>query len=185
MSEHEQRVSGRRVYDGAIVRLDVDNVRLPGGHETVREVIRHDGAVVVVPLTDDGNVVLVRQFRYAVGQSLLELPAGKLDVAGESALECARRELREETGLDADDWRRLTSFFTTPGFTDERIHCYLASGLRTTGEEATTDPDEIIDVQLRPLSEAVTAISTGEIQDAKTIVGILLAAQLETAHGSP
>lgn len=178
MSQGEHKLSGERIYDGTVVRLDVDHVRLPNGHETVREVIRHDGAVVVVPLADQNDVVLVRQFRYAVGRRLLELPAGKLDVAGESELECARRELCEETGLEAAEWRRLVSFFTTPGFTDERITCYLASDLSQARGSVPTDPDEIISIERWPLSQALEAITDGEIQDAKTIVGLLLAARL-------
>ena len=181
MSEHEERLSGSRVFDGTVVRLDVDHVRLPSGHETVREVIRHDGAVVVIPLTNDHRVVMVRQYRYAIGQSLVELPAGKLDVVGESPLECARRELREETGLEAGEWRALVSYFTTPGFTDERIHCYLARSLQPAADAVTADPDEIIEVESWPLSDAVAAVDNGTIQDAKTIIGLLLAARLTTA----
>ncbi|NUQ00396.1 MAG: NUDIX hydrolase [Armatimonadetes bacterium] len=174
MSDHlrETRIDGERVYDGQVVKLEVDRVRLPDGRESVREVVRHPGAVMVVPLTDDGRVVMVRQHRYCTGEALLELPAGTLE-PGEEPLACAQRELVEETGYQARDWRHLASFYTTPGFTDELIHCYLASGI-TLGERAGGDEDELIELAMLPLSSAQTLARRGEIRDAKTMVGLLL-----------
>lgn len=175
MTEHlaETRLDGERVYDGRVVTLEVDRVALPDGGESRREVVRHPGAVMIVPLTDDGRVVMVRQFRYCVGEALLELPAGTL-APGEEPADCARRELAEETGLSAAEWRLLATFYTTPGFTDEVIHCYLARRLAD-GATATPDADETIETVLLPLSSAQTLARRGELRDAKTMVGLLLA----------
>lgn len=173
----EVRIGGERVYDGRVVKLDVDRVRLADGLESRREVVRHPGATMVVPLLDDGRVVMVRQFRYATGETLLELPAGTLDHPGEEPLECARRELAEETGLTAREWRLLASFYTTPGFTDERIWCFLATGIASDAV-ARPDADERIETVMMPLSSAQALARRGEIHDAKTIVGLMLAGNL-------
>ena len=175
MSErlHEERIEGKRVYEGRVVSLDVDRVRFADGAEATREVVRHPGAVVVVALTGDGQVVLERQFRYAAGEVLLELPAGTLAV-GEEPLDCARRELAEETGFGARRWRSLSVFFTAPGFTNERMHCFLGVGAAREGE-ATPEGDERIEVLTMPLADAVTAVARGEVRDAKSIIGVLLA----------
>lgn len=172
----EVKIAGGRVYSGRVLSLEVDRVRLPGGGEAVREVVRHPGAAVVVPVLDDGRVLLVRQFRYAAGETLLELPAGKRD-GGEDPAACAARELAEETGLRAADLRYLTGFFTAPGFTDEFIHCFVARGL-TPAAEAVQDADEELELLPVTLSEAHCLIANGEIRDAKTIVGLLLLAAL-------
>ncbi len=169
----EERLDGEVVYDGRIVRLEVDHVRLANGHETVREVIRHSGAVVVLPLHADGSVTLVRQFRYPVGRVLLELPAGKLDRPGEEPLECARRELAEETGLKASSWRRLGSFYTTPGFTDEIIHAFAAEGVERDAS-ATPEDDEVLEPVTLAMDELEAMAAHGEILDAKTLATLAL-----------
>jgi len=171
----EHRLGGRRLYHGRILRLEVDRVRMPDGVETMREVVRHPGAAVVVPVLSDGRVVLVRQFRYPVGKVFLEVPAGKLAWGGEDPLACARRELEEETGYRAGEWRLLTAFFSAPGFTDERMHCFLATELELSGRPKP-DEDECLQVETLPLVEAVRRVHSGEVEDGKTIIGLLLAA---------
>lgn len=178
----EARIEGRRAYEGRVVTVEVDRVRLADGAETLREVVRHPGAVVVVPLREDGCVLLERQFRYPVGRVLLELPAGKLD-PGESPQLCARRELAEETGQAATEWRPLARFFSAPGFCDEVMHCFVATGL-TPVDGARPDEDERIDVVAMPLADAIARVDSGEICDAKTIAALLLTARLVTAHGA-
>jgi len=173
VNEVETRIDGETVYDGRIVRLEVDRVRLPSGGESVREVVRHAGAVVVLPVHDDGTVVLLRQFRYPTGEVLLEAPAGKLDVAGESAEACARRELTEETGLEAGTMRPLGSFYTSPGFSDEILHCFAATGLGAADEPPESEP-EILEVVRLSATELEDAIRSGSIRDAKTLAVLLL-----------
>ncbi len=174
MAEHETRIDGTTVYDGRILRLEVDRVRLADGAESVREVVRHAGAVVVLPVHDDGTMVLLRQFRYPTGEVLLEAPAGKLDVEGESAEDCARRELVEETGLEAGMMRPLGSFYTSPGFSDEILHCFAATGLRTSGGPRMAEP-EILEVVRCSPAGLDDAIREGRIRDAKTLAILLLA----------
>jgi ADP-ribose pyrophosphatase len=165
----------RRLYAGRVVRLDVDTVRFPDGSTGELEVIRHPGAAAIVPCASDPRgqdptILMIRQFRYAAGGPLWEIPAGTLD-PGENPEACARRELLEETGASAARLERLTSILTTPGFTDEVIHLYLASEL-TTGEPSR-ERDEFIEVVPQPLSRVLALIRDGEVRDAKTIVAIL------------
>ncbi len=169
----EERLDGRVVYDGKIVRLEVDRVRLSNGHETVREVIRHSGAVVILPLGTGGTVTLVRQYRYPIGRALLELPAGKLDRPGEDPLQCARRELAEETGLAAASWRKLGSFYTTPGFTDELIHAFAAEGT-VPDPTARPEADEVLRTVTMTLEELRELATGGGITDAKTLAVLAL-----------
>ena len=168
----ENRVSGETVYDGKIVRLDVDRVRLASGCEVVREVVRHPGAVVVVPVLDRERIVLVRQYRYPVEDVLLELPAGKLD-RGETPLDCARRELGEETGYRARNWESLGAFYTTPGFTNEVLHAFVAEGLET-GSSSLPDPDEVIRVVSLPVRQLLEMAREGSLRDAKTLAALFL-----------
>jgi ADP-ribose pyrophosphatase len=168
----EEKVAGSTVYDGKIVRLDVDRVRLPNGREVVREVVRHPGAVVVVPVLDHERIVLVRQYRYPVEDELLELPAGKLD-PGEEPLACARRELAEETGYRGQRWKALGSFYTTPGFTNEVLHAFVAEGLEE-GSEASPDPDEILRAVSLPVGEIFKMAREGRLRDAKTLAALFL-----------
>jgi ADP-ribose pyrophosphatase len=177
MSENP-RVSTRRVYTGRVINLDIDTVRFPNGSIGELEMIRHPGASAVVPFLsdpagDDPQVLLIRQYRYAAERYLYEVPAGRLD-ANEAPDDCARRELREETGCEAARVQHLFTMYTTPGFTDERIHLFMAVGL-TRGEVAR-EADEFIEVETMPLSRALSLVDRGEIQDAKTALGLLFAA---------
>lgn len=167
--------STRRVHTGRVLNLDIDMVRFPDGSTGELEIIRHPGAAAVVPLASprdatDPVVLLLKQFRYAAGGPLWEIPAGRLE-PGESPDACAQRELREETGARAGRLERLTTIWTTPGFTDEVIHLFLATEI--TMGAATREPDEFIEVVPRPLSEILAAIRRGEISDAKTVVALL------------
>jgi len=172
------RVSTRRVYTGRVINLDVDTVRFPNGSVGELEMIRHPGASAVVPFLSDSSgedpeLLLIRQYRYAAEQYLYEIPAGRLD-AGEEPAMCARRELREETGCEAARVEHLFTMYTTPGFTDEKIHVFMAAGL-TRGEDAR-EADEFIEVETMRLSRALSLVQRGEIQDAKTALGVLYAA---------
>jgi ADP-ribose pyrophosphatase len=169
----ETRLGGDTLYRGRILELDVDRVRLPSGAETLREVVRHKGAAVVLPLHADGRVVLVRQYRYPSDEVLLELPAGKID-PGEAPRSCAERELAEETGVRAVEIRELGSFLTTPGFSDEVIHAFIATPLAAAAASAQ-DPDEAIELVVMSVAELLEACRTGAIRDAKTLATILLA----------
>lgn len=166
----EEAVSSDEIYKGKIVHLFCDTVRLPNGKEATREVIRHVGAAAVVPLTDEGNVILVRQYRYPFAQVMLEIPAGKLD-PGEYPLDCAKRELIEETGYDAEELVYLGAFYPSVAMLDEVIHLYLAK--RMTLCETNLDEDEFLHVEQRPLSEVVEQVMRGDIPDGKTQTAIL------------
>ena len=159
----------RTIYTGKVVTLNIDTVQLPNGVTVDLETIRHPGAAAVVPVKDDGTVVLIKQFRHAAGGFIYEIPAGKLH-SGEDPLHCASRELEEEVGYRASSFELLSSIFTAPGFADEVIHIYQATGL-TKGRQQL-DRDEVLDVIEMPLAEAVGKITDGTIRDAKTIVGL-------------
>jgi ADP-ribose pyrophosphatase len=161
----------RRVYEGKVLSLDVDEVEEPGGVRATREVVRHRGSAAVLPVHDDGRLVLVRQYRYAVDTAVWELPAGRLD-PGESAEQAARRELEEEVGLRAGRLEALTVFYTTPGFCDETMHLFRATGL--TSVTARPEADERIETALFTLTEAGERIRRGEIREGKTLVAVLL-----------
>ncbi|HXL07010.1 MAG TPA: NUDIX hydrolase [Gemmatimonadales bacterium] len=169
----------RRIYTGRVVRLDVDTVRFPDGSTGQLDLIRHPGAAAIVPCASDPpgadpTILLIRQYRYATGGQLWEIPAGTLD-PGEDPEACARRELLEETGVTAARLQRLTSIWTTPGFTNEVIHLYLATGL--TSGEPSRERDEFIEVVPQPLSRVRALIRDGEISDAKTVAAILYMAE--------
>jgi ADP-ribose pyrophosphatase len=172
------KLSSRRVYTGRIVNLDVDTVRFPNGSTGELEIIRHPGASAVVPFFsdpagEDPQILLLKQYRYAADDFLYEIPAGRLD-PGEEPIDCARRELMEETGYEAERVEHLYTFYTTPGFTDEKIHTFLAVGL--TRGESRHETDEFITVETMTLSHALGLIEKGEIKDAKTALSILYAA---------
>lgn len=169
----ERTLTSRLVYDGRLIRLRVDEVELPGGRRTTREVVEARGAVGIVALDDEGRIVLVRQYRRPAERELWEIPAGTLEL-GEDPVHCAQRELAEETGFTAREIAPLAAFYTSPGFCDEWMYLFLARGL-SAGRQAQED-DEAIRVALVPPTQALAMIRTGDICDAKTIVGLLLAA---------
>jgi ADP-ribose pyrophosphatase len=181
---NKAQVSTRRVYTGRVINLDVDTVRFPNGSVGELEMIRHPGASAVVPFLsdpvgEDPQILLIRQYRYAAEQFLYEVPAGRLD-PGETPDACARRELREETGCEASSVEHLYTMYTTPGFTDEKIHVFMAVGL-TRGENAR-EADEFIELETMSLSRALELIEKGEIQDAKTALSLLYAAGFRAAR---
>ena len=159
------------MWTGRIFNVNRLRVKLPNGREAVRDVVRHPGAVAIVALTDDGRICLVRQYRTALARVTVEIPAGKLD-PGEDPLTCAKRELREETGMVAEQMAFLTTIATSDGFTDELIHIYMATGL--TFAMSKPDDDEFINVDLVPLSELIDAVLDGRIEDCKTVTGALI-----------
>lgn len=177
MDKHlrETLVDSVPVFTGKVINLRVDSVQLPDGKKATREVVEHPGAVAVVPILADGSIILVKQYRHPVGETTWEIPAGKLDTKEAPDL-CAHRELEEETGYQADNIRKLTTFFTTPGFTDEVMHLYVAHDLRKTAQN--TDADEFIDVLSISRVDALAMIQSGEIKDAKSIIGILMAGEM-------
>lgn len=172
-------IERKPVHKGRIVDLSIDKVRFPDGKVGELEMIRHSGASAVLPLlsspeAEDPQILLVRQYRYAAGGYMLEVPAGRPDKPGEDWEVCARRELEEETGMVAGTMEKMTTIFTTPGFTDEQIHLYVATDLKT--GTASLDDDEYLNTEVLLLSDALEKIRDGEIQDAKTICTILYAA---------
>jgi len=168
MDLREQMVSSQTIFEGKIVKVTLDQARLPDGRLAEREVVYHPGGVAVLALEEDGTVYLVRQFRYPIQRELLELPAGKLDHGTqEDHLLGAKRELSEETGLEASDWTYLGSALASPGFCDEELHMYLARGLRKTGQHL--DEDEFLDVVTMPFDQLAGQVMDGTITDGKTV----------------
>lgn len=169
------KLSSRRIYTGKVLSLDLDLVRFPDGSTGELEMIRHSGASAVVPIFDaaksDPEILLIRQYRYAANGYVYEIPAGRLD-DGETPENCARRELKEETGYSVSQIRPLTTLYTTPGFTDEKIHLFAAEGL-IPGKDAR-ESDEFLELHPILLSKALGLIRAGEIVDGKTIVGLFL-----------
>lgn len=183
MNDHalEEKVFfSEEVFHGYLINVEHWQVRLPDGRQALREVVKHRGAAAVVPLDEAGNVTLVRQHRVAVGRFTWEIPAGKLDSTDEEMLTAAKRELEEETGLHADNYRLLTILDTTPGFCNEQIGIYLATGLSQ--HAMHTDDGEFLRVASFPLDEAIRKVMEGEIHDSKTIVGLMMAWQLRHAE---
>ncbi|WP_091456313.1 NUDIX domain-containing protein [Actinokineospora iranica] len=168
-------VSSRDIHVGKILALRLDEVRMPGGSTARREVVEHLGAVGIAALDDEGNVVLIRQYRHPVGQRLWELPAGLIDHAGEDPLAAAKRELAEEVGLAASDWSVLTDVAVSPGFTDEAVRVYLATGLSTVDREEMGEEEADLTARRVPLGEAVRMVLAGEIVNAAAVAGVLAA----------
>lgn len=167
----EQRIDTKDIYEGRIIKVRVDTVKLTNDRETSREVVEHAAAVVLVPIDDEDNVILVRQYRYAAGRTLLEAPAGIVEPS-ESPGDCAQRELQEEIGRRANSMRPLGGFWTSPGFCTEYMYAFLAKGLVPSKLDA--DDDESINVEKFPLSAIPRLIRVGEIEDAKTIAALLM-----------
>lgn len=167
----ERELGSRLVYAGRVINLRVDTVEV-SGRIVGREVVEHRGAVAILPLTQSGDVVLIRQYRHAVGESLIEIPAGTLE-PGETPEECARRELREETGMTAERLDPICSFYLAPGYSSELLHLFVAQVGPAVGQRL--DKDESIEVLVKPLGEAIHMAERGEIRDAKTLIGLLLA----------
>ena len=173
----EKLLSKEVVFPGKIIRLEHWQVALPNGEPTLREVACHPGASAVVALDDEGQIILVRQHRIAVGRLTLEIPAGKLDSPDEDPFLCAQRELSEETGMTARNWQKLTCLETTPGFCNERIHIYLATGLEQ--GDCHPDEDEFVSVTRMPLAQAAANVMNGTFRDGKTALAIMMAAALK------
>lgn len=175
MHLEEKTISSEMMYDGKIVKLLRDSVELENGKTALREVIKHPGGVGIVPLDEDNNVLMVRQFRYPHGKVLLEIPAGKLEY-GENPRECGLRELKEETGCTCDSFEYLGNLIPTPAYDTEVIHMYLARGLHS-GEQ-NPDEDEFLEIEKIPLEKAVEMIMNNEIADAKTQIALLKTAKM-------
>ena len=172
----EVKTGSEEIFNGVILHVQRDTVRLPNGNETVREVIRHIGAVCVIPVLENGDVIMERQYRYPLDRVILEIPAGKLDSAGENRLSAIKRELSEETGYTADEWTEIGDFHPAPAYSDEFITMYLARKLRK--GDRHLDADEFLDVCTIPLKDLVEDVMAGKISDAKTQVCILKAARI-------
>jgi len=178
------RIKSSRVYTGKVVSLDIDTVRFPDNSTGELEMIRHPGASAVVPFlgdprSEDPQVLLIRQYRYAADGYLYEIPAGRLN-SGEDPRDCASRELQEETGCTAAQFDYLLTMYTTPGFTDEKIHLYMATGL--VSGETKHEADEFLELYPVLLSRALAMIEAGEISDGKTALGLLFAAGFRAGH---
>lgn len=171
----ETFVSSKKEFEGKIIKVEQWTVRLPDGRLANREIVKHNGAAAVVPLDKNNMVTLVQQHRVAIDRMTLEVPAGKLDAIDEDPFECAQRELEEETGLVAAKWQKLAHVVTTPGFCTERIAIYLATELTQTAAHA--DEDEFLNLVKMPLQEAIMMVESGQIEDAKTCLALLLAQQ--------
>ncbi|MCX7843202.1 MAG: NUDIX hydrolase [Clostridia bacterium] len=172
MNYEEKTISKRKVFNGAVIDVEVHEVILPNGKTAKRDIVLHPGGAFVIPINENGEVYMVRQFRKPLEAFSLELPAGKLD-QGEDPAECAKRELREETGLRAAQIRHVLSFNTTPGFCNELLHMYVATGLEE--GESCTDEDEFLSTEKYKVDELLAMVLKGEITDAKSIIGILMA----------
>ena len=182
---HDYRVlDSGTVFDGRVISLRRDTVAMPGGGDSVREVVHHPGAVAVVALDDDENVVLLRQYRHPVGAHLWELPAGLRDEDGEPPLETAKRELAEEVQLSADRWSLLLSINNSPGFSDELVHVFLAEGLQSADRPdgfVVEHEEADMTVARVPLADAVQRVFDGDIRNSSAVAGVLAAAQLRAA----
>lgn len=164
----ETRIDGELAYDGSFLKVTRDRISLPDGAQTHREFIRHPGAVVILPLFDDGSVLLERQFRYPLDQVFIEYPAGKID-PGEDPLECAKRELQEETGYTASDWQFVCTIHNAIAYSDEHLELYLARGL--TAGQAKLDDGEFLETFRASVSDMLEMVRNGQVTDVKTVIG--------------
>lgn len=178
----ETRISGSIAYDGSFLKVHRDLIRLPDGKEVNREYIKHPGAVVILPVLDNGNVLLERQFRYPNDRVFIELPAGKLD-EGEDHLACAKRELLEETGYSASRWDFVCTIHNAIAYSDEFLDIYLARGL--VAGEAQLDDGEFIETISMPLADMLDAVRTGAITDVKTIIGAFWLEKIQAGTWQP
>ena len=172
----EKQLTSEDIFEGIILHVKRDTVGLSNGNTTIREVIRHIGAVCVIPVTENNEVIVERQYRYPLDRVILEIPAGKLDAPDEDRLSAIKRELMEETGYTADEWTEIGDFHPAPAYSDEYITMYLARGLHK--GERHLDADEFLDVYTVPLKDLVDDVMAGRISDAKTQVCILKAARI-------
>lgn len=170
----EKTIATKPIYDGKIISLQVDDVRLPDGKEAKREIVKHPGAVAVIPVTADGKMIMVKQFRKALEKTIIEIPAGRIEPNEDPKL-TAIRELEEETGFGTNDMTYLQSFATSPGFADEIIHVYVAKQLFEIDNPADGDEDEFIDLVTVTIEEAEALVASGDVFDAKTAFAILYA----------
>ncbi|SFA52644.1 ADP-ribose pyrophosphatase [Anoxybacillus pushchinoensis] len=169
---YEKTMNQQRIFSGKVIDMYVEDVLLPNGETSKREIVKHPGAVAVIAITKENKMVLVRQYRKALERVLVEIPAGKLE-KGEAPLETARRELEEETGYVCETMEPLHSFYTSPGFADELVHIFLAKGLTKKSEKQMLDDDEFVDVLEVTLEEALNMVKEKQIYDAKTIYALL------------
>lgn len=167
----EKTIQTQEIFSGKVVSLYVEDVELPNGNTSKREIIRHPGAVAIIAVTDENKLVMVEQYRKALGRTIVEIPAGKLE-KGEKPAVCARRELEEETSYECKTLELLVSFYTSPGFADEIVHVYLAKGLTKKENSAPLDEDEFVNIEKLTLDEAAKYIETKKICDAKTVFAV-------------
>jgi ADP-ribose pyrophosphatase len=170
-SLEEKTISTEQIFSGKVISLQVEEVELPNGKQSKREIIKHPGAVAILALTDDNKIVMVEQYRKALERTIIEIPAGKLE-QGEKPEVCALRELEEETGYECAKLDWLISFYTSPGFADELVHLYIATGLRQKQDAAATDEDEFVNVVEVTVEEALDLIKEQKIYDAKTAYAV-------------
>lgn len=167
----EETIASKSIFEGRVIKLQVDEVKLPNGKTSTREIVKHPGACCVLAITQDQKVLLVEQYRKACERSLIEIPAGKLD-NGEDPKEAAIRELEEETGYKPGKISKISEFYTAPGFCDELIHLYLAEDLEIVEDSACLDEDEFVDLIESPIDDAVRMVTDGRIVDAKTVIAL-------------
>ena len=180
MDLQEIKISGEDIYKGSILHVVRDEVRLPNGARSHREYCKHIGAVCIIPLLADGRVIMERQYRYAAGRTLLEIPAGKLNFVGEDPLEAAARELREETGAVAGKYTCLGKMLGSPAILSETVHIYLAEDISFS--QTSPDEDEFIELEYIPLSELYRMVMAGEIEDSKTQISVLKVWQMKNCE---
>lgn len=173
MDFEEKTISRKQIFKGKIIELCIDQVRLPDGKTASRELVFHPGAVAIIPVTKDDKIVMVKQYRKPLEKILLEIPAGKIELTDQNKLEqTAKRELEEETGYQANQWKAITSMYVSPGFADEFVHIFYASELTKVLNPKSQDDDEFIELYELTLTEAKKAIKDGLIADAKTIFAV-------------